>query len=89
VIAIASTYLIDGLQNKHADALLLSPNAARSTIGSNKVSTAQQILDGIRNGQEALVGKVTNLQWTVEGDQAWVIWDGIFPGQQLPGCFRG
>jgi hypothetical protein len=88
VIAIVSTYLIDGLQNKDADAILLADTVTRGLVGRPpSVSTAEGIRDGIRNGQEDAVGAVTNIQWTIEGNEAWVIWDGVFTGQTEPGFF--
>jgi hypothetical protein len=88
VIAIASTYLIDGLQNKDADAPLLTDDVIRRTAGRPPSAIgAQAIRDGIRNGQEDAVGAVTNIQWTVDGNEAWVVWDGIFTGQTEPGFF--
>jgi hypothetical protein len=87
IIEIVSTYLIDGLQNKDADAVLLTEDAYRDTVGQNDPTDAEGIREGIRNGQEDAVGRVTNIQWTIEGDEAWTIWDGVFTGDTLPGFF--
>lgn len=87
IIEIVNTYLIDGLQNKDADAVLLTEDAYRDTIGQDSPTDAEGIRDGIRNGQEDAVGQVTNVQWTIEGDEAWTIWDGIFTGDSVPGFF--
>ncbi len=88
VIAVVSTYLIAGLQDKDADAPLLTDDVTRRLVGRPPSATsAEDIREGIRNGQEDSVGAVTNIQWTVEGNEAWVIWDGIFTGQSEPGFF--
>jgi hypothetical protein len=87
IMTVVNTYLIDGLEKKDADAVLLTDDAYRETFGRNNRTDAEGIRDGIRNGQEDAVGKVTNVQWTIEGNQAMTYWDGIFTGDTKPGFF--
>jgi len=87
IMTVVNTYLIDGLQNKDADAVLLTDDAYRKTFGQNNQTDAEGIRNGIRNGQEDAVGQVTNVQWTIEGNQAMTYWDGIFTGDTKPGFF--
>ena len=84
---VVNTYLIDGLQNKDADAVLLTDDAYRETYGRNNRTDAEGIRDGIRNGQEDAVGQVTNVEWTIEGNQAMTYWVGIFTGDTNPGFY--
>ena len=87
IMAVVNTYLIDGLQNKDADAVLLTDDAYRKTFGRTNQTDAEGIRNGIRDGQEDAVGQVTNVQWTIEGNQAMTYWDGIFAGDTKPGFF--
>lgn len=87
IITVVNTYLIDGLEKKDADAVLLTDDAYRQTFGQNNRTDAEGIREGIRNGQEDAVGKVTNVQWTIEGNQAMTYWDGVFTGDTRPGFF--
>jgi len=87
IMVVVNTYLIDGLQNKDADAVLLTDDAYRKTFGRTNQTDAEGIRDGIRNGQEDAVGQVTNVQWTIDGNQAMTYWDGIFTGDTKPGFF--
>jgi hypothetical protein len=87
IITVVNTYLIDGLEKKDADAVLLTADAYRQTFGQDNRTDAEGIREGIRNGQEDSVGEVTNVQWTIEGNQAMTYWDGIFTGDTEPGFF--
>ena len=87
IMTVANTYLIAGLQNKDADAVLLTDDAYRKTFGRNTQTDAEGIRNGIRNGQEDAVGQVTNVEWTIEGNQAMTYWVGIFTGDTKPGFY--
>ena len=87
IMTVVNTYLIHGLQNKDADAVLLTDDAYRDLFGRNNPTDAEDIRDGIRNGQEDAVGQVTNVQWTIEGNQAMTYWIGIFTGDTKPGFY--
>src|SRR4030095_7427780 len=65
IMTVVNTYLIDGLQNKDADAVLLTDDAYRKTYGRDTQTDAEGIRNGIRNGQEDAVGQVTNVEWTI------------------------
>ena len=87
IMTVVNTYLIAGLQNKDADAVLLTDDAYRKTYGRTTQTSAEGIRNGIRNGQEDAVGQVTKVQWTIEGNQAMTYWEGIFTGDTKPGFF--
>ena len=55
--------------------------------GRTTQTDAEGIRNGIRNGQEDAVGQVTNVEWTIEGNQAMTYWVGIFTGDTKPGFY--
>jgi hypothetical protein len=87
IMTVVNTYLIDGLQNKDADAVLLTDDAYRVLFGRTNRTDAEGIRNGIRNGQEDAVGQVTNVEWTIERNQAMTYWVGIFTGDTRPGFY--
>jgi hypothetical protein len=80
MIAIASTYL-DGEENSiDPDDILLDDDVVRRTIGHEPnpgSRNAQEIRDGIRAGSTAVIARIDNRQWTVDGNKAFVVYDGF------------
>ena len=76
VIAIASTY-IDAEENSIApEQQLFADDISRHLIGKDpdfRAGNAQKI---VAESSHSVIGAIKNRRWTVDGDQAWILYDG-------------
>lgn len=76
VIAIASTY-IDAEENSiPPERQLLADDVSRHMVGKQadfKAGNARKI---IADNSHAVIGAIKNRQWVVDGNQAWILYDG-------------
>ena len=50
--------------------------------------TAEENRDRIRNGSTAVIAKIANRQWTVDGNQAFIVYDGyLTTNPDTPGFY--
>jgi hypothetical protein len=77
IVTIASTYL-DGDENSITpDEILFAPTVKIGTLGNApELHASTDIRENIRSGRTAEILRITNRQWTVDGNVAFVVYDG-------------
>ena len=89
MIAVASTY-IEAEQNAiPPDDILYADTLRIGLLGTElRTVTAEENRDRIRNGSTAMIAKIANRQWTVDGDQAFIVYDGyLTTNPDTPGFY--
>src|SRR5438094_4566922 len=89
MIAVASTY-IEAEQNAiPPDEILYADTLRIGMLGTElRTVTAEENRDRIRNGSTAVIAKIANRQWTVDGNQAFIVYDGyLTTNPDTPGFY--
>jgi hypothetical protein len=76
VIAVASTY-IDAEENSlPPEKQLFADDVSRHRIGTNPNFMAGNRAKLMAENSHAVIGAIRNRRWTVDGDVAWILYDG-------------
>jgi hypothetical protein len=76
VIAIASTYINAEENSLPPDRQLFADDVSRHHIGSSPDFQPGNKARIIAENSHAVIAKIANRRWTVDGDQAWILYDG-------------
>jgi len=89
MIAVASTY-IEAEQNAiPPDDILYAPTVSVGLLGTElRTMTAEENRDRIWNGSTAVIAKIANRRWMVDGEHAFIIYDGyLTTNPDAPGFY--